>query len=215
MLNPIPTSLLPLADNIAPLPQISSDIVFSDSSFISEGTHALIYKVTTLNEKSLKIMTCCLKVFRQGWMTPYNLETTAYAYLLHAGVKEHIPEVYGCGKRTLFGWGIKPVEDGLNEEYNAILMEFLEGAEQVTSKNVTVAHAANFANGLAKIHHAGVLHFDTFDRNMLVIPGSKRAVWIDFSCARIDVADYSYEQEAYLSVACPIKYVKSPRFHSC
>ena len=40
--------------------------------------------------------------------------------------------------------------------------------------------AVSLVDGLAKIHNAGVLHND-FPRNMLVVPGTRQGVWVDFS----------------------------------
>ena len=154
-------------------------------------------------------MPACLKLFHGDAMTPYNLESTAYAFLEHAGVDYYIPEVYGVGKRTHSGWGI---ENDLSEnEYYGILMEWLEGAERLNSQNVTFDHAITLVRGLSKIHDAGVLHFDTFERNILVIPGSKRAVWIDFSCAQTEhLMELSFPQETYMGGGLPLYHVSTP-----
>lgn len=149
-------------------------------------------------------MNCCLKLFREGWMTPFNLERTAYTHLRHAGVTYHIPEVYGWGKRTMKGWGLDG--DG-QSEYYGIVMEWLEGAQPINQKNVSLEHAVTLTYGLAKIHDAGILHFDGFDRNMMIFPGSNRAVWLDFSCAQVEAAEFAYRQETYSSGAVPVHYV--------
>jgi len=118
-------------------------------------------------------------------MTPFNLEKAAYEVLLAADVHEAIPEVYAYGCRTLSGWGFPSSEGDLQERY-AIIMEWLEGAERATPENLTLDHATGFLYGLAEIHAAGVLHYDLYRRNMMVIPGSDRAIWIDFSCAHLN-----------------------------
>jgi len=41
--------------------------------------------------------------------------------------------------------------------------------------------------GLRLIHNAHVLHRDTELRNLLIYPGEKRAIWIDFSIAEVDI----------------------------
>ena len=81
-------------------------------------------------------------------MTLYNLETHAYAYMLDAGIEYYIPDFYGCGKRTLSGWGLCHDED--DREYYGIVLEWLEGAEQMTRQNVTIDHAITLANDLPK-----------------------------------------------------------------
>ena len=140
-------------------------------------------------------------------MTPFNLERTAYAYLRHADVTYYIPEVYGWGKRTRKGWGL---DRNGETEYYGIVMEWLEGAETMNRQNVSLDHAVALAYGLSKIHDAGILHFDGFDRNMMIFPGSNRAVWIDFSCAQVGSIDSAYRQETYSSGAVPMDYVFSP-----
>jgi len=142
-------------------------------------------------------------------MTPYNLERTAYTYLRHADVTYYVPEVYGWGKRTKKGWGL---DSNGKSEYYGIVMEWLEGAEPINQRNVSLDHAVSLAYGLSKIHDAGILHFDGFDRNMMIFPDSKRAVWIDFSCAQVGSAEFSYRQETYGSGAVPMYYVLSPYF---
>lgn len=176
---------------------------------MDEGTHAVIYKATMINETVGIFKSACLKLFHRDAMTPYNLETTAYAFLNYAGVEYYIPEVYGVGKRTRSGWGI---ETDTNEtEYFGIIMEWLEGAEQLNSQNITLDHAITLVRGLLKIHDAGVLHFDAFKRNILVFPGSRRAVWIDFSCAQTElILDFSFRDETYINGAVPIEFVITP-----
>jgi hypothetical protein len=140
-------------------------------------------------------------------MTPFNLECTAYAYMIEAGIEDYIPEVYGWGKRSVSGWGLEDIEGDKHGEYYGILMEWLEGAEQISIKNVTMENAIGLANGLLKIHGAGVLHFDTFVRNMMVFPNSKRAAWVDFSCAQIGVTEKIQKQEMYSGGLVPVELV--------
>lgn len=174
-----------------------------------EGAHAVIYKVIARNDRLGARLSACLKLFREDALSEYNHETTAYSYLHRAGVEYYIPEVYGVGRRTCLRWGIK--NDTSETEYYGILMEWLEGAERLSPQNVTMQHAITLVRGLSKIHDAGVLHFDTFDRNILVIPGSRRAVWIDFSSAQTkDIMEGSFPQETYLGGGIPISYVSIP-----
>jgi hypothetical protein len=150
--------------------------------------------------------TVCLKLYGQEWMTPYNLETTAYAVLRDAGVEDYIPAVYGVAIRTLGDWGIELGWDN-PREYRGLVMEWLEGAEQISAENVSLSHVVSLMTGLVKIHEAGVLHRDGFDRNIMVFPGSKRGVWIDFSCAHIHGPEWAYKQENEIVGASPIQHV--------
>lgn len=56
-------------------------------------------------------------------MTPYNLETTAYEYLRHAGIEYYIPRVYGNGYRTVKRWGLEEIEGDRYGKHYGILME--------------------------------------------------------------------------------------------
>jgi uncharacterized protein (DUF486 family) len=51
--------------------------------------------------------------------------------------------------------------------------------EHLSEKNFTIAQAASW--GMA------------WPRNMLVVPGTKRGVWVDFSCAQIGEERHHYE----------------------
>jgi serine/threonine protein kinase len=193
-LGPIASSPVSDTDDFGPiplLPEIPSYITFSDVEYVAEGTHAVIYKVLATGKEQ---HTRCLKLFRENWDTPYILESTAYAYLNRSGVEKFIPKVYGCGLRPLSGWGLHSITGEEESLHHAIVMEWIEDAEMLSEKNITVDLTVNFIHGLIHIHDAGVLHSDTFAQNMLVVPSKKRSVWIDFSCAKIG-AELYYDQE--------------------
>lgn len=156
---------------------------------MSQGTHALIYRTKGWEDEVTSPY--CVKLFKKGWMTPFNLELNAYECLLHADqVHKYIPHVYGYGERTLSQWGVPTELPNDKDLYYGIVMEWVENAEQLSTKNVTVGLASNLLTGLSKIHEAGVLHYDEYPRNMLVVPEIKRSLWIDFSCARMNEDKY-------------------------
>jgi serine/threonine protein kinase len=190
------------------LATIAADIVFRDWEYISEGTHATVYKVIASDGESEG--TFCVKLFGSEWMTTYNFETTAYEHLQHAEVEGCIPRVYGCGIRTLSEWGLVDVVVNTKGDedivFYGILMEWLEGAEQLSDDNITMDLAVSVANGLAKIHDAGVYHGDARARNILVYPETNRAVWIDFSCAMLDW-EHFHESEMKSAGSIGLQYV--------
>lgn len=181
-------------------------MTFSNAVLVSEGTHALIYKaIATVNDDNF---TCCLKLYRKNWMTPFNLECTAYGRLLRAGVDQrYIPKIYGFAKRTLSQWGVSDIGQDEQDGFYGLIIEWIETGQRITPEDLTIDHAVTLINGLRKIHDAEVLHFDVFDRNILIIPGSKRAVWLDFSCAQFDEPDSSYDQEMYIAAGVILQYV--------
>jgi len=171
-----------------PLRRIPSGVTFSDSEYIGEGTHSVVYKVTA--RKDQKEYTRCLKIFQKGWDTPYILETAAYAYLRTARVEEFIPKFYGYDLRTPSQWGLDRIMGEEDGEFYGIVVEWIEGGEQLSERNITLELVVNFICGLIKIHNAGVFHNDPSEQNMLVVPSTKRSVWIDFSCALIGSQRY-------------------------
>ena len=120
-------------------------------------------------------------------MIPYNLEKTAYEYLQASDIKDIIPFVHGHAYRTLSEWGM-PTQQHDQDVYYGLVMDWLEG-EALSVFNVDINNACDLLAALAKIHEAGVLHYDTFRRNMMVFPGTRRVAWIDFSCAKINAGD--------------------------
>lgn len=140
-------------------------------------------------------------------MTPFNLEKTAYEFLQSANVKDCIPQVYGYAFRTLHNWGF-PFDTEDEEVYYGIVMEWLENAEQLSAENITLHYACALLEGLAKIHEAGVLHYDLYSRNMMVIPGTRRALWIDFSCAHMN-EEYALPEEMTAATGVILELVMS------
>lgn len=183
------SSTAPSTQEFEGLPILGEGIKFYDWTFIIAGTHGEIYRARDMESGEY----CCVKIFRKGWITPFNLEKTAYEFLKHANINEFIPDVYGYDSRTMSEWGF-PGSIGDEDTYYAIVMEWLENGQQLSAENITLDYAWNLLEGLYKIHQAGVLHYDLYRRNMIVIPGTKRALWIDFSCAHMN-EEYAMPQE--------------------
>ena len=175
------------------LPRFTDEVKFTDWKFVAEGTHARIFQAREADEGALY----CVKLFQKGWMTPFNLERTAYEYLQAAGVKSCIPHVYGYSVRSLFNWGLEETTEDTGEWYG-LIMEWLAGGEQLSVKNITIDNACSLLLALAKIHEAGVLHYDTYRRNLMVFPGTRRVVWLDFSCAHMN-EEYAHAEELELA----------------
>jgi predicted Ser/Thr protein kinase len=188
-----------------PLPKIPPGVTFSNFQYIAEGTHAVIYKVTVRKDK--RKATRCLKIYHQGWDTPYYLETTAYAYLRRAQVEEFVPKFYGYDFRKPSNWGLQAATAEDEEPLYGILLEWLDGAKQLSEQNMDSAVVIDFMRGLTQIHNAGILHNDIFECNMLVLP-SKRSVWIDFSCAKMGREDI-HDQEALALAGFAIETVRN------
>ena len=123
------------------------------------------------------------------------LETNAYAYLRRAGVEQYVPKFHGYDRRTPAQWGLPSIMGHTDGEFYGILLEWLEGGVQLSEENVTLDNVVDFITGIARIHNAGILHNDVFERNMIFIPETKRSVWIDFSCSQLGYDEDYYDQE--------------------
>jgi hypothetical protein len=143
-------------------------------------------------------------------MTPFNLESTAYEHFQAANIEQYIPLVYGFDYRTLATWGL-PSDPNDDQVYYAIVMEWIEKAETLSVENITLEIACMLLTGLAKIHKAGILHWDAYKRNMLVVRDAERGIWTDFSCSLIG-EDVYHEQEMksvqamILELVSPFRY---------
>jgi serine/threonine protein kinase len=157
---------------------------FDNLTFISKGTHSLVFRGQEIGVENSPPY--CLKLFRQTWVTPFNLELAAYERLsLDRGTRKYIPYLYGYGHRTLSEWGFDRSSTD-KDIYSGLVMEWIEDAEPLSAANATIHNTSILLAGLSKIHSSGVLHNDTFLRNSLIVPGTRKAVWIDFSCAHLN-----------------------------
>ncbi|OOF93634.1 hypothetical protein ASPCADRAFT_398607 [Aspergillus carbonarius ITEM 5010] len=74
-------------------------------------------------------------------------------------------------------------EKGLNQP-TAILLEYLLDAEELNCVNYSERQFQRVMEGLDDIHRAGVLHYDVYPKNILIVRGPpERVVWIDFDVA--------------------------------
>jgi hypothetical protein len=68
---------------------------------------------------------------------------------------------------------------------DAILIEYIFGAEQLSRTNYTRQRMNKFMEYLEEIHRALVLHDDIYPRNMWIFPDSvDRVMWLDFNRAQ-------------------------------
>ena len=189
------------------MPVIHESIQFENPQFVSSGLHAFVYKVEAVDAQGGRLV-CCLKLFKKEWTSAYDTEAAAYEYLLHNEVEFWIPDIIGTAQRNVSGWGLDNLDGDREGNYYGLLMEWIEGGERLTPENVRADHIVSFVRGLVRIHEAGVLHNDTWARNMLVVPGSNRAVWIDFGSATLDPTEEQMKQEMELGATHPITMVR-------
>lgn len=109
----------------------------------------------------------------------YRLEKEAYERLSHHGVcaRGVAPQCYGW----LYLDEERIQQIGLQGRgAYALVLEYLEGAQPVTTHNITIDIADKALRGLCDIHAALVLHSDTETKGNLLLLPEGRVVWLDF-----------------------------------
>lgn len=113
-------------------------------------------------------------------------ESTAYRVLKEKGLCDRgvVPDFYG----TITN--IHPTrwtqlhhfhEDELPS--NAVLIEYIPNMHQVDLSNFSDETLRKISDILSEIHNLGILHGDTYPRNMMV--AGNRVLWIDFDSAQM------------------------------
>lgn len=186
------------------LPNIPNNLVIKDWSEIATGTHGTVRKVQTEHEGVDRIV--CVKLFSEEWKDAYEREASAYALMMHRGVRRCIPEVYWKGALPISQWnGEQPVGSGLDESksegeldmYYGLVMEYFDDFKEIRFDRIDIRTAEAVGRALVRIHEARVLHDDMAERNILLVrhSGGIRAVWIDFSCAWVDAYATTMDDE--------------------
>ena len=66
----------------------------------------------------------------------------------------------------------------------AIILEYLEGAEELNRVNYSEERLELATQGMNEIHRALINHYDVYPKNILIVPSEpERVVWIDFDVA--------------------------------
>lgn len=87
-------------EDVEELKEIQAEATFTvEHEFIAEGAHAFIFKVIAIKKRN-EAKTLCLKIFKKGWMTPFNLEKRAYA-ILRAEKSRSISPKYTAGENAV------------------------------------------------------------------------------------------------------------------
>ena len=158
--------------------------MIKDWTKVSEGAHGTIRKVHVLYNGFDGYV--CIKLYTEQWKDAYVRESSAYALLVHRGIKRCIPEIHYAGELSRSRWdGEQPEYTNPDEILYGIVMEFFEDCEELDLRRLTLPLAEVIARALRQIHEARVLHNDLAERNILLVreSGQIRVVWVDFSCA--------------------------------
>ena len=129
----------------------------------------------------------------------YRCESQAYQALQAHGICDQgvVHCFYGVFEDIdphLLGSSLEAFEDDKKQPC-AILLEYLSGSKSFSSHGVFCPELLERAMAsLEKIHAAGVIHNDSYPKNILVVSGGKgcprqRVVWIDFDVSIVFSAD--------------------------
>ncbi|KAI2729561.1 hypothetical protein DTO027I6_1570 [Penicillium roqueforti] len=118
----------------------------------------------------------------------FRCEYNAYTNLLNFDVCESglVPRCYGYIDR-LDPSSFRPhLDHFLTDEMHprAIILEYLEGAEELNCVNYSEERLQLAIQGMKEIHRALINHHDVYPKNILIVPSRpERVVWIDFDVA--------------------------------
>jgi Lipopolysaccharide kinase (Kdo/WaaP) family len=193
------------------LPSIPSDLKILDWTHLATGTHGSVRKVHVQFDDFDG--TICLKLFSEEWKEAYDREVATYALMVHRKVRRCIPHIYWKGAKSLSEWnGEDGDEQGGDEVWYGIGMEYLKDFREVQFERIDLATAEAVARALNRIHEARIMHGDMQERNILLVRegGIVRAVWIDFSCAWINAYGKTLDREwGFLMGEFELKGVKN------
>lgn len=118
----------------------------------------------------------------------FRCELRAYRNLRQFGVCDHgsVPYYHGYFDQldpARFEPHLNHFKDDANNP-SAILLEYLEGTEELNCVNYSDTRWKMVMSGLQDIHSALVHHHDIYPKNILIVRGPpERVVWIDFDVA--------------------------------
>ena len=167
-------------EELESLRMLGDDFRFYGWTFVKEGIHSEVYRATELDSGDQY----CIKVYKPGDMLPFEQEKAAYELLARVNVGDHIPKIFGYWRGKLADLGFPNIQDD-EQEYYVLVMEWPEGAEELSSENITIESTADLIRGLVLIHRAGILYNDLYRRNMMIMSAAERGVWVDFTCAHL------------------------------
>lgn len=174
------------------------DVECSDVEFLETlrvGENSVIFKVKVRGQL------CAMKVHHGRPVSKYASrfsewdlfvrESTAYRRLKEKGLCDRgvVPDFYGTITNIQSAhW---PSLHYFHEDKlpaNAILIEYIPNMHQIDLSNFSDKYLLKFRDILSEINRVGILHDDTYPRNMMISSGEQaendRVLWIDFDSAQ-------------------------------
>jgi hypothetical protein len=171
------------------IPELPKHIIIENWSLITAGTNISIRKIQFHRDGEKRY--ACLKLFKSERKESYDRESSAYALLIHRGVRQCIPSVRWKGAFPLSHWEGRHAPSKEEEIQYGLVMEYFEDYDQVEFSNLGVLAAEAIGRALGRIHEARVGHGDIDGRNTLFVreAESVRVVWMDFSFAWVHASE--------------------------
>ncbi|ATY60362.1 kinase-like domain [Cordyceps militaris] len=171
-----------------------SEVEFLNVLKKDENDRVMVYKV------KIGHRLCIMKVFRgQGDCPSFSpdveprlflRESRAYRLLKEKGFCERgvVPDFYGTIENI--DVALWPDLSHLKDDVfppDAVLLEYIPNLERIGPENFLDDNIKRLSQTLQEFHEMGLLHGDTFPRNMMVVRQQPRdrVLWIDFDCAQI------------------------------
>ncbi|KAH9895902.1 hypothetical protein C8Q73DRAFT_644677 [Cubamyces lactineus] len=187
---PPPDATIPVAASEVVPPLIAWPV--SDNmqyEFIEElhvGDGAMVYRIHAGQD------TRVLKVYiGQDATVRFRTEVDAYAYLAFRNLTEVVPQCFGWIELDVLLKRMRGVPSGLltalREQEHSVLrglvLEDLVGAQCLSVHNINLDVGESALRSLHKLHTAYILHGNPEKGNALVLPETKRVVWVGLSHA--------------------------------
>ena len=180
------------------LPTVPEDLVIKEWRQVASGTHGSVRRAVIQHDGVEEVV--CIKLFTEEWKEEYEREALAYALLIHRRVERCIPRVYWKGSFPMSRWNgdhSSGKHSDQEEIRHGLIMEYFDDFREIDFSRIDLPTADAVGRALIRIHEARVMHGDMAERNILLVrqSGVIRPVWIDFTCAWINVFPETLERE--------------------
>ncbi|PWY76045.1 hypothetical protein BO94DRAFT_549357 [Aspergillus sclerotioniger CBS 115572] len=116
----------------------------------------------------------------------FKCESTAFMRLQERGLcnRGYVPEFYGLIEHIKPADHLPYLKDFLGDNPNAILLEYVPDIRPISLAKFSRERSYKLRSILSEIHDAGIIHGDTYPRNIMVQESSDRVLWVDFDRAQ-------------------------------
>jgi serine/threonine protein kinase len=199
------------------LPRIPKAVRLSDARLIGRGVHSEVYSAPATYKN--QTITVALKFFsEQDWKERFEAELLCYEFLEHGSVSGVVPAAYGYDINWDYAKLLKTLGDSLfltsplRTPVSVLVLEYIADSVPLSPDCVNWRICKEIMRGLDLMHTAQVLHHDVGEQNILVVPSTGRAVWIDFPSSFVNPDDMEIWDERQMTHSLLYQHVVSCLF---